>query len=179
MKLAGYFVLLIALLPVMCNTKNHASPEFMRFVKSIPEIPLPYSISCRSCCSVFRMTDSTLSKKYIPQDWEIIGKLQQKEEFVILLYAAGGDALSPVVVTFDLSGQRISTKSLFKGGCGEYMDLSIKSYFWISRELLFREVDTIVYYAFDTTRDIRGQVVKTELTDDKFKVNAEGLIVSH
>ncbi|MFN8314651.1 MAG: hypothetical protein U0289_17730 [Cyclobacteriaceae bacterium] len=120
-----------------------------------------------------------MSKKYVPQDWEIIGKLSQKEDFVTLLYAAGGDALSPVVVTFDLSGHQIASKSFFKGGCGEYMDISIKSHFSISRELLFREMDTVVYYAFDTTRDIRGKVIKTELADDKFDVNAEGLIVNH
>jgi len=161
----------------MCQSSSKNAVRFGQFVNLLPLIKLPYTTTCDGCCGVANIENAENFSQFIPDGWEVIGRLTTTDDFTSILFAAGGDYLSPVIATYDSYGVRLSEKGFLEDGCGEFIDHSIKSHFSITNSMHLVQIDTIVYYQFDTVADRRGNVIKLEVNKSGFTIGNDGQIV--
>lgn len=175
-----YLLLLFSLLSFNC--KNQSIPgksvDFENYVKKIPKVDLPFHTTCKSCCHTKKLDIGTaLLKKYNPDNLEIIGKLVETDKYVAILYAGGGDYLSPGLIVYNRNGEKLSEQSFMGDQCGRVVDFYGYYCLDIDTHLQIKETDTTLVFKMDTVSFKIIDTLKKEINLIKYEINEKGEII--
>ena len=148
-----FLCLLISIVSCSKNqTKNdniNAAPLFSEFVKTLPEVALPLSISC-GIDGAKEIVQAEKFKKFIPAYAErVLGTLPTNGKYNLIIYGHVGDDIYPVLYSYDNAGAIIDSLSLIINPCGGADETQIPySSAFISKDLIFTLIDTtkIIHY---------------------------------
>jgi hypothetical protein len=150
--------------------------DFEIYLNRIPILHLPFSTTCDS----FRKTrhidnDSIPSLKFNPDQCDIIGKIVNKSNYVVILYGGKAEDLIPVLIVYDRKGSIISQESFMPNQCGRILDYRGLQYFKIDKSLSIIEIDTLFHFKMDSTYSkVLGTSKKIVVSN--YWVNKNGII---
>jgi len=173
---AFFFLLLIfSCKNQYCIIKNS---DFKIFLKDIPTIDLPYSTTCGLCCDTKEIEiDTSLVKKFNPDNLEIVGKLIDKEKYIGILYAGSADYLVPILITYNSYGDVISKRQFMQDYCGKTVDFYDNHYFNIDKQLQIKVIDSSFVFKMDPNNIKVIDTLKKDLKFSKFEISEDGEII--
>ncbi|HTJ53210.1 MAG TPA: hypothetical protein VL443_27335 [Cyclobacteriaceae bacterium] len=153
MRTAIILCLLISV--ISCNknqTKNdnaNVSPLFSEYVKTLPQVALPLSISC-GIDGAKEIEQAEKFKKFIHTYAErVLGTLPTNGKYNLIIYGRVGDDIYPILYSYDSSGAVIDSLDLIINPCGGADQTQIPhSSAFISKDLTFTLTDTtkLIHY---------------------------------
>lgn len=104
---------------IFATCSNHPS-EFNLYVSGIKALPTPLTfktINDQNRVQGIVSENLFLKYKYAYAD-NIYGKVFENEKFSTILYSVNGDVLTPVLVTYDVNGNKTDSLNLFENASG-------------------------------------------------------------
>ena len=182
-----FFILVCPGLLIGCTGspggKNSNSPEGMRnnamgiYSASVVSLKLPLSDTCDDTMAIQRLklTDSLTKFNIYGQ---LVGKVNETEKYVAILYTIPSDVQLPVLHTFDKSGQEISSLKLFIGNCcGENEGCSGLSTVLITKDLHIILKDSMQIFVRNKKHADKKQNIQIVNKQEQFKIDSTGRIL--
>jgi hypothetical protein len=109
---------------ITCScTDNSSKADFAEYIKNVEEIKLPIQLNSSSFVGSvnYQKYRKDLFKRFAPQHaYELYGRIILNRKFVSLIFNAVGDINKPIIMTYDLDGNRIDSLNLFPNACNNY-----------------------------------------------------------
>ncbi len=172
---------LMALSILGCSHKIEPTQnqEFNRFVESIPVLQLPFHTDCDSYNHIATVNvDSAIRNKFLFNHEDIVGKILNANNRIIILCAGKADNLIPVLRVYDNDGNVLSEKEFMHNYCGRSLDNYESQHFYISTELFIKEIDSLLVFKMDKEYSTITDTSKKEITVTDYVINEYGIIVS-
>ena len=184
-KLNTFIVFGIISLSLGCHSTTTNSDEsltdkkptvFEGFAASIHNITLPFRDTCFDTVAVQRLKiPDSLSK--LTKYGQIIGKVNETDNYIAILFSKEGDVQLPILRTFTHSGEMISTQKLLIGiCCGENEDCSGLSSFEISKDLKITLKDSTLTFTRDKKKFDKKMNIKSETKLEEYIIDNSGNI---
>ena len=130
------------------TTSELGDINFINFIENIPTIKLPLTIECGFQTSLYKQEFKEKFQAYIPEGYEVVGKLEAKNDKSLVLFTKIGDLLYPYLFSFEFDGQKIDSIYLHISTCAA--DPYIELYTWtvIDKDININMVDTAKFFYY-------------------------------
>ena len=137
--------------------------DFKEFLDIIPTKNLPLTIECGFESTFNDYNFSAKQQKFIPNDFEVVGKLNTTKDLNLVLFAVNGDIIYPYLFSFDDNGQIIDSIYLHKSTCTGDPNLELSTWSVIDTDITINMTDTTKVFNYsetDNSRILESTVVK-------------------
>jgi len=182
-----FFIILVFILIGGCNNSsengnnegdiNLNNNAICAYSASIASIKLPLNYTCDDTMAIQRINlPDSLSKfkKY----GELIGKVNETNRYIAILYSISGDIQLPTLYTFSKTGEEISSLKMLIGDCcGENEDCSGLSTVQITKDLHIILKDSMQTFERDMKQSDKKRNIKILKKQEEFKIDSSGKIL--
>lgn len=192
MKFINLIFLVIILILSSCNTKPEKDPnsksensiidseipqvndEFQSFIDQFPLKELPIKImGCEIKVKDSEKLNKTISEQYEENPNYVFGKFKTNGVYVAVISLGIADCYLPVITTYKLNGQKIDSKTIAIGGCGDGPCFECEEFMTIDEELNIYTANIISISECD------GDYEPIPGTESKEEVFKQGRILSN
>lgn len=159
-------LILIFLSVIGCNQKSASKSaerevktvvttnnDFKEFLENIPSKNLPLTIECGFENTIFNEDFDSKFQQFIPQGFEVVGKLNTNKELNLVLFASIGDILYPYLFSFNQEGLKIDSVYLHISTCAADQNLELSTWSVIEQDITINMVDTVKYLNYIETEN--------------------------
>ena len=160
------------------ETSSIESTGFSDFLDNIPIAPLPLRISCGFEKTFIEDDFNKKYQAYIPDGFEVVGKIQTAKDLNLILLASMGDILYPYLFTLDNNGKQIDSVYLHISTCAGDPELELSTWSVIEKDLTIHMTDTSKYFNYeDTGKDYIRTLDSTIIAKRTVEMNNSGRFV--
>jgi len=154
--------------------------DFKNYKTSIHQIPFPISFNTMNYPNkkIESNTDSLLFEKYKSQDAnEVFGKLYENDQSVGIIYTVYGDALTPILMTYNKDGSKIDSLNLFNKASGYNPEQETYVTINFSEANKFTEVDSTKSWKLDSHQDRIDSSEHLNVDSSFYLIKEDGRII--
>ena len=174
-------ILLVCFLFSLVSCSNNTN-DFKVFKSNIPLISFPISFNTIRYPNkkVQFNIDSSLFEKYKSQDAnEIFGKLYENEKSVGIIYTVYGDALTPILMTYNKEGLKIDSLNLFDKASGYNPEQETYVTINFSESNKFNELDSTKTWKLDSHQERIDSSEQLHIDSVNYLIKNDGKIIKH
>ena len=168
-------ILIGIILFISCKTENNktekltselpqVNEQFQSFIDQFPEIKLPVKIKgCEDDFQPLTELKKEISSPYEKEPYYVFGKIPTNGNYVATITLGATDCFLPILTTYKLNGERIDSKTIAIGGCGQGPCFECEELMEIDKELNIYTANNLKYYDCDEDyNEIKGtEKIKT------------------
>jgi len=181
-------ILIGIILFTSCKTENKKSEnpssgipqvndQFQNFIDQFPEINLPIRIKgCEDDFRPLKELKKEISSPYEKEPYYIFGKIQTNGSYIATITLGAADCFLPILTTYKLNGERIDSKTIAIGGCGQEPCFECEELMKIDKSLNLYTANNLKYFDCDEDyEEIKG-TEKKETIYKSGKLTVNGII---
>lgn len=162
------------------NPANNKTPKeiaFEKYVKLIHPLHLPYTDTCEYpfYSQKIDLPDSMLDM-FTPSYYCVIGKLEETDKYVAIIYRIDKSPEGPILKTFDMKGNQIQKMIIYNGFCYESDSASSICTVQITADKLIICKDSITKYKCTLPNDKTKMYLGKEIKLTFLKIDSLGHI---
>jgi hypothetical protein len=157
---------------------NSEIVSFNNFVDDVPTTQLPLKIKCGFETTV--LTEDFYNKyhPFIPNGFEVVGKIKAKKGLYPILLTRVGDLLYPHLFTFDEKGRQIDSLYLHVSTCGGDPYLELMTWSVIEKDLTIKMTDTAKHFNYiELDSSYTRTLDSTVITQRTIRMNNTGRFI--
>ncbi|AUC16514.1 hypothetical protein BTO06_15745 [Tenacibaculum sp. SZ-18] len=151
-------ILIGIILFISCKTENNKSEkltseipqvndQFQSFINQFPEIKLPIKIKgCEDDFQPLTELKKEISSPYEKEPYYAFGKINTNGAYIATISLGAADCFLPILTTYELNGERIDSKTIAIGGCGQGPCFECEELVEIDEELNVYIANNLKYY---------------------------------
>jgi hypothetical protein len=146
---------------VSCKTENNKSEkltseipkvneQFQSFIDQFTEIKFPIKIKgCEDEFQPLTQLKKEISSPYEDEPYYVYGKIRTNGTYIATITLGAADCLLPILTTYKLNGEKIDSKTIAIGGCGQGPCFECEEFMEIDKELNIYTANNLRYYDCD------------------------------
>jgi hypothetical protein len=164
---------------ILCSCSNNKN-DFKEYISSVKQIPFPISFNTSKYADriMNNKADSLLVEKYKPIDAnEIFGKLYENEESVGMIYTVYGDAITPILMTYNKDGMKMDSLNLFENASGYNPEKETYVTITINQPNKIKELDSTNTWKLNSNQERVDSSVKLNIDSAFYLIQDDGKII--
>jgi hypothetical protein len=162
------------------NISYEGSPldeQFQAFLAQFPAIDFPIRINgCEDDFRPLKELKKEISSPYESEPYYVYAKIPTNGAYVATITLGAADCFLPILTTYKFNGERIDSKSISIGGCGQGPCFECEELMEIDKDLNIYAANNLRYYNCDEDYvEIKG-TDKKELIYRTGKLTKSGII---
>ncbi|MFT6947588.1 MAG: hypothetical protein ACJARP_002015 [Vicingaceae bacterium] len=151
--------------------------EFQSFLDQFPNLQFPIEFEgCNVQLTEDKKLDKIYSNKFESNSTHLIGTMLTNGNYIAVLTVGTADCYLPILTTYKLTGEKIDSKTIAVGGCGDGPCYECKEYMKIDNHLNIYTSNKIIFSECD---EDYNSIPKTETKEEIFRkgnLTPEGII---
>ena len=158
---------------------RHQEVSFKDFLNELPNRDLPLYLKCGLDGSIHDLNFNEKFKQFIKPSFKAAGKIETKDDYVIVLYTRMSEIPYPYMHLYKADGEPLDSIYLHIWNCGADADGARMTYTTIDKNLSIYMTDTAQYFNYQEhdsgyTRDLDSTIVinRTIVITDSLRFKA-------
>ncbi|PKG51078.1 hypothetical protein [Olleya sp. 1-3] len=181
-------ILIGIILFISCKTENNkpeiltseipqVNNQFQNFIDQFPEIKLPIKIKgCEDDFQPLTELNKEISSPFEKEPYYVFGKIPTNGNYVATITLGAADCFLPILTTYKLNGERIDSKTIAIGGCGQGPCSECEELMEIDQEFNIYTANNLKYSDCDENYEEIAGTEKKEIIYKSGKLTRKGII---
>lgn len=172
-----FFISLFLLVFFACKREQGANEKFASFLKTIPELKLPFEANSYTDLPSELYPDTAFKAYYDENAHRVYGKVKINDSIYAVIYLMPGDNVFPEIITYTAAGKKIASLDMvhLPGGSDGY-SANGSSYMTMNKNFEIQIIDTLRSFERDSLAVIIESSRDTSVTKEYYIINTKGEI---